>query len=65
MKENKDYAKFIGKRIEMIHMEDPYPIMPGALGTIVDYQVGMYHVKWDDGRELNVIVNVDKYRIIS
>jgi hypothetical protein len=54
-----------GKRIKIIEMKDPYPVKPGTLGTIVKVDgLGQYMVKWDDGRTLSVIPEVDKFEIL-
>ena len=60
----------IGKRIKLITMfDDPYPIESGSMGTI--YHVAnvfgndIIHVKWDNGRTLNVEEGVDEYEILD
>ena len=62
--------KLIGKRIKLITMfGDPNPIESGSMGTI--YHVAnvfgndIIHVKWDNGRTLNVEDGVDKYEILE
>jgi hypothetical protein len=55
----------IGKRIRMNHMEDPDPIPEGTEGLIerVD-DMNQYHVKWDNGRTLAVVPEVDNFEIL-
>jgi hypothetical protein len=59
----------IGKRIKLIKMDDPDPVEPGTLGTVI--KGGMvqnemiYVVEWDNGRGLNLIEGIDKYEIIE
>jgi hypothetical protein len=55
-----------GKRIKMIHMDDPQPILEGEMGTIVGVD-GADHilVKWDNGRGLSVVPGEDKYEIME
>lgn len=54
-----------GKRIKMIFMEDPDPINPGEEGTIIKLDgAGQIQVKWDNGRNLSVIPDEDKYEIM-
>ena len=56
----------IGKRIKLIEMVDePYPVEPNTMGTI--YHVGgdIINVKWDNGRSLGVVVNLDNFEIID
>jgi len=67
MKTEKDSRAKEGMRIKMISMtDDPNPILMGTEGTIrlVD-DMGVIHVKWDDGRVLGVIPGVDKYRLLE
>lgn len=56
-----------GDRIELVHMgEDPDPIRSGARGTVkgVD-DAGHVLVQWDNGRTLNLLPNIDSYRILT
>jgi len=53
-----------GKRIKMIFMDDPDPIEPGAMGTVVKVDgIGQIIVKWDSGRTLSVIPGEDRFEI--
>jgi hypothetical protein len=53
-----------GKRIKMIFMEDPEPIEPGAMGTVIKLDgAGQIQVKWDNGRNLSVIPGEDRFDI--
>jgi hypothetical protein len=53
-----------GKRIKMIFMEDPDPIEPGAMGTVIKLDgAGQIQVKWDNGRNLSVIPGEDRFEI--
>lgn len=47
-------------------MNDPQPIKKGEIG-VVDFvdDTGQIHMKWDNGRTLALIVNVDKFSIIK
>lgn len=56
----------IGQRVKLIHMQDPYPVPPGTLGTIEfvdDYD--QIHVAWDNGSCLALIFGIDKFHIIK
>lgn len=56
-----------GTRIELNHMDDPYhPVPEGTLGTVkhVD-DAGQIHVKWDNGRGLALVPNVDDFHIVD
>jgi len=55
----------IGKRIKMVFMDDPNPILPNQMGTIVSIDdINSYYVKWDDGRMLYVLPE-DQFEIID
>ena len=55
-----------GMRVEMVAMDDPQPIEQGTRGTIefVD-DMGTIHVKWDNGRGLGIVPDVDEFKIIK
>ena len=53
-------------RIELIEMQDPWPIPPGTQGTLdfID-DAGQLHMTWDNGRTLALIPEADRYKIIG
>ena len=58
-----------GDRIELISMiDDPHPIEPGATGTVqfvselVGFDQFQIAVKWDNGRDLLLVVPPDRYK---
>jgi len=53
-------------RIELIHMEDNWAVPSGTRGT-VDYvdDAGQIHMKWDNGRTLAIVPQVDKFRKLT
>lgn len=56
-----------GTRIELIYMDDPYaPVSSGTKGTVeyVD-DMGQIGMKWDNGRTLALIPEVDEFKIIK
>lgn len=56
-----------GTRIELTCMNDPYsPVPPGTIGSVshVD-DGGTLHMKWDNGRTLGVIPDVDQFKVLS
>lgn len=63
----------VGDRIKLINMpDDPNPIEPGSVGTVVHASPpygslkGLYiSVNWDSGRRLSVITPPDEFEIIS
>ena len=53
-----------GKRIKMIFMDDEQAIEPGTMGTVIKVDgIGQIQVKWDNGRTLSVIPEVDQFEI--
>ena len=56
----------VGTRIELISMEDSQAIPSGTKGTVtcVD-DAGTIHMKWDNGRTLGLIPEIDIFRKIE
>ena len=56
----------IGKRVKLIEMfEDANPIESGAEGTVYNVGADVINVKWDNGRTLGMIWDVDQFEIIG
>jgi len=56
----------VGKRVRLIEMfDDPYPIMPGTEGLVMSVGADVISVKWDNGRSLGMIYDVDQFEIIG
>jgi len=54
----------VGRRITMIEMVDEVnPIENGMKGVITHVGGGVINVRWDNGRNLGVIIGEDKYTI--
>lgn len=55
-----------GTRICLDHMEDLCPVESGTKGTIIGVDdIGSVMVKWDNGRTIGVIPDVDKFHKID
>lgn len=64
---NRDPHAKVGMRIRMEEMspDEKNPVDEGLEGTIDKIDgIGTLHVKWDDGRYIGVIPNVDKYTLL-
>ena len=71
MKIAKEWLDFLreqypaGSRIQLTEMgSDPAPIPPGTTGVLefVD-DLGTFHVKWNNGRELGVVIGEDRFTV--
>jgi hypothetical protein len=55
----------VGKRVRLVEMfDDPYPIEPGTEGVVYNVGMDVINVKWDNGRNLGMVFNVDQFEII-
>ena len=55
-----------GYRVRLSEMrDDSDPVAPGSMGSLdhID-DAGQFHVNWDDGRTLPLVIGVDRFRIL-
>lgn len=63
----KERAKqYIGKKIELVRMDDPQAPPRGTKGEVwhVDDR-GQLHVRWENGSGLALIPGIDKFIVLS
>lgn len=60
---NKD---LVGKRVELILITDAWTkLAPGDKGTVKSVDdIGTVHVRWDEGYNLGLIPDEDKWRVL-
>ena len=58
--------ELLGKRVRLIEpMNDPHPILVGREGVVTNVGFDVVNVKWDNGRNLGLIIGEDKFEIIN
>jgi len=46
--------------------DDPYPIEPGTLGSVIRVDdIGSVMVHWDNGRSLSLVPGVDSFHVVD
>ena len=56
----------VGSRIKCVQMvNDPCPIEPGTGGTVYHIGGGIINVKWDNGRNLGLVLGEDEYELLD
>lgn len=61
------YSKsFLGKRVKLLEpMNDPFPIEVGSEGEVYNVGFDVLNVKWDNGRNLGLILGEDKFEVLD
>jgi len=55
----------VGKRVELIYMNDNQAPEPGTKGTVTKIDgIGTIHVNWDNGSSLGLIKDEDIFKVI-
>lgn len=57
--------ELVGKRVELIYMNDKQAPVPGTQGTVTKIDdIGTIHVNWDNGSSLGLVTGEDIFKII-
>ena len=55
-----------GTRIVLDHMEDNWVVPRGTRGSVTQVDdAGTIHMKWDNGRSLGIVPQVDQFRKLT
>ena len=55
-----------GTRIMLEHMEDNWAVPRGTRGSVTQVDdAGTIHMKWDNGRSLGIVPQVDQFRKLT
>ena len=55
-----------GTRIMLEHMEDNWAVPRGTRGSVIQVDdAGTIHMKWDNGRSLGIVPQVDQFRKLT
>lgn len=61
----KNNQELVGKRVELIYMNDDQAPEAGTKGVVTKIDdIGTIHVTWDNGSTLGLLPNEDEYKIL-
>ena len=56
----------LNKRVRLTApMNDPFPIEVGSEGVVYNVGFDVINVKWDNGRQLGLVVGEDRYEVVE
>ena len=59
-------ADLIDKRVRLTApMNDPFPIEVGSEGVVYNVGLDVINVKWDNGRQLGLIIGEDQFELVE
>ena len=59
-------ADLVGKRVKLIApMNDPNPIEVGSEGEVYNVGLDIINVKWDNGRQLGLVIGEDQFELVQ
>lgn len=57
---------FVGRRVKCIEMKDePRPVPNGTIGKVYNVGYDVMNVKWENGRNIGLIIDFDKYEFVD
>ncbi len=59
-------ADLVGKRVKLTApMNDPFPIEVGTEGEVYNVGLDIINVKWDNGRQLGLVIGEDQFELVQ
>ncbi len=59
-------ADLVGKRVKLTApMNDPFPIEVGSEGEVYNVGLDIINVKWDNGRQLGLVIGEDQFELVQ
>lgn len=58
--------ELVGKRVKLTApMNDPFPIEVGTEGEVYNVGFDIINVKWDNGRQLGLVIGEDQFEVVE